>query len=276
MKLGYNEATCMMKSSLEQDLTLCEKYGYDIIEVRFDALERYLEHHSLKELKGFLERSHLSAGALNAIEPINFLDEKGMEALCAKIKRGCEIAKEIGAPGIIVVASNYGEDIDDYTDEEISADTVCCFRKLLPIAEEYEVKLALEPVGGSKFYVHSLKQAWDIVKEIDSPYVGIALDAFNIYLHDGHRDIDVLREIPVEKIFAYHLNDGEDRPIEELDHCHRTMPGDGVFDLKKITGILREKGYEGSAAIELFRPQYWEMEPEDVIKLGAEKAKDYL
>lgn len=276
MKLGYNEATCMMKSSLEQDLALCERYGYDLIEVRFDALERYLEHHSLKELKGFLEHSHLSAGALNAIEPINFLDEKSVDALCAEIRNGCEIAKEIGAPGIVVVASNYGEDVEGYTDEEINADTIRIFRKLAPIAEEYGVKLALEPVGGKKCYVHSLKQAWDIVKEIDSPQVGIALDAFNIYLHDEHRDIDLLREIPVEKIVTYHLNDGEDRPFSELDHCYRTMPGDGMFDLEKISTILREKGYNGAAAIELFRPQYWEMDPEEVIKLGAEKAKAYL
>ena len=31
LKLGYNEATCKENSSVEKDLELCEKYGYDYI-----------------------------------------------------------------------------------------------------------------------------------------------------------------------------------------------------------------------------------------------------
>jgi 2-keto-myo-inositol isomerase len=34
MKLSMNEATALKKSSLEKDLKLCEKYGYDMIEIR--------------------------------------------------------------------------------------------------------------------------------------------------------------------------------------------------------------------------------------------------
>ena len=31
LKLGYNEATCKENSTVENDLLLCEKYGYDYI-----------------------------------------------------------------------------------------------------------------------------------------------------------------------------------------------------------------------------------------------------
>ena len=44
LKLGYNEATCMKKSSVEMDLELCEKYGYDYIELRLDMLKEYFKN----------------------------------------------------------------------------------------------------------------------------------------------------------------------------------------------------------------------------------------
>jgi len=43
MKLGFNEATCMKHSSLQADLELCEKNGYDYIEIRLDMLADYFE-----------------------------------------------------------------------------------------------------------------------------------------------------------------------------------------------------------------------------------------
>ena len=59
MRLGYNEATCMENSSLEQDLILCEKYGYDDIELRIDMLEAYLQTHTVEDLQAFFSASHV-------------------------------------------------------------------------------------------------------------------------------------------------------------------------------------------------------------------------
>ena len=46
LKLGYNEATCKENSTVENDLLLCEKYGYDYIELRLDMLQEYLKTHT--------------------------------------------------------------------------------------------------------------------------------------------------------------------------------------------------------------------------------------
>ncbi|MFE9549417.1 isomerase, partial [Bacillus velezensis] len=48
MKLCFNEATTLENSNLKQDLELCEKHGYDYIEIRtMDKLPEYLKDHSL-------------------------------------------------------------------------------------------------------------------------------------------------------------------------------------------------------------------------------------
>ena len=59
MKTGYNEATGLGCSSLETDLALCEKVGFDFIEIRLDMLRRYLEEHSLDDLRQFFAGSRL-------------------------------------------------------------------------------------------------------------------------------------------------------------------------------------------------------------------------
>ena len=45
MKLGFNEATALecKGQSLMADLEMCEKYGFDYIEIRFDCVKDYLK-----------------------------------------------------------------------------------------------------------------------------------------------------------------------------------------------------------------------------------------
>ena len=50
LKLGWNGATCIKKSCVQTDLELCEKYGYDYIELRLSMLEEYFKEHELSDL----------------------------------------------------------------------------------------------------------------------------------------------------------------------------------------------------------------------------------
>ena len=75
LKLGYNEATCKENSTVERDLALCEKYGYDYIELRLDMLKDYIQTHTVEDLKAFFAKSHLRPVAVGSIENINFCNE---------------------------------------------------------------------------------------------------------------------------------------------------------------------------------------------------------
>ncbi len=102
LKLGYNEATCKENSTVERDLALCEKYGYDYIELRLDMLKDYLQTHTVEDLKAFFAKSHLKPFAFNSIENINFCNEQEWKELVELFTFGCEIAQQIGNPYIIV------------------------------------------------------------------------------------------------------------------------------------------------------------------------------
>ncbi len=275
MKLGFNEATCMKRSSVELDLRLCEKYGYDYIELRLDMLKDYLNRNKIADLESFFHSSHLKPWALNSIENINFCTTSEWDELVALFKFACEIGQAIDVPYLVVVPS-MGPDMWKKSQEEVFKDSVDALSKLAELARPYGIKLAFEPIGNKRWCVRSLDQALEIVMAVGSANVGFALDAFNLFLNKRLADIDGIDKLPSNKIFIYHIDDCEDLPLEVLDHCHRLYPGDGVIPLNEISKKLHAKGYIGSCSIELFRPQYWELEPEDVIKTAAEKTKPYL
>lgn len=275
MKLGFNEATCMKKSSLERDLALCEKYGYDYIEIRLDMLRDYYKKHTINDLVFFFKNNNIKPFALNSIEDINFCTPKQWEDRIDLIKFACETAQAIDNPYLVVVPTRYDE-LNCKTEQEVLDDSVEVLSKMSEISKQYNVKLAFEPIGDKHWCCNSMRQAYEIVESVDSDYVGLVIDSFNIYLHDKCADIEYINNIPLEKIFVYHINDSEDFPLGILDHCHRNFPGEGVIPLLRFKEILQEKGYKESASLELFRPQYWEWDPEEVIKVGKERCLKFI
>lgn len=275
MKLGFNEATCMVRSDVETDLIECEKNGYDYIELRLDMLQEYLKEHSLKDLKQFFDTHHLKPYALNAIDWLNFQTVDEWKKVRDLFVFACNVAREIENPYIIVCPTLSNEMLFK-TEEQTTEDTVRNILELAEIAEPYGVKIAFEPVGEKNRCCRSLRHAYEIVKKIDRDDVGLTLDCFNFYLHDKASELEYIRKIPAEKFFVFHINDCEDYPLGVLDHCHRIMPGDGVIPVREICEIMKEIGYEGIASVELFREEYWQMDPADTIRIAAEKTRPFI
>lgn len=190
LKLGYNEATCKENSTVEKDLALCEKYGYDYIELRLDMLKDYLQTHTVEDLKAFFAKSHLKPFAFNSIENINFCNEQEWKELVELFTFGCEIAQQIGNPYIIVVPTVTPE-ICTKNEKEVFDDSVKVLNQLADIAEPYGVKLSFEPIGDKKWCCNSVRQALEIVQAVNRDSVGLTVDCINVYLHDKCADVRV-------------------------------------------------------------------------------------
>lgn len=121
-----------------------------------------------------------------------------------------------------------------------------------------------------------MRQGLEIVNAVNREDVGLVVDCINFYMHDKCTDVDVIRKVPNEKLFVYHINDCEDLPLGVLDHCHRLMPGLGTIPVAKISQAVQDVGYDGPACLELFRPEYWEMDAAKVFEKGANACRKYL
>jgi len=274
MKTSYNEATAMGCSTLEKDLVLCEKYGFDFIEIRIDMLRKYLDKHSADDLKAFFDNSHIKPHAFNAIY-INFCDDGEWQCVMDDFLLACKVGEKIG-DHYIIVCPRITPLPCTQSEKAIFEDSVERLNKLADIGEGYGMNLAFEPVGNPGCCVRTVRQAWDIVQSIDRGNVGITVDAFNLYLYNKLSNFEDMKMIDTDKLFAVHLDDSDEKPLEQLDHSDRCFPGLGVINLKSYLGTLKEMNYDGMVSVETFRPEYWEKDPEWVIKTSYEYTKKIL
>ena len=268
MKVCFNQATTMKNSTLALDLEFCEKCGYDYIEIRLDKLRDYLKDHTVAELAAFFHSAHLKPYSFNALEFINFRDEAGCDEIKEGLRFCCETGAAIGCHKTVVVPSF---DIGPYSKPQIKEETVRALHELADIAALYGMKLAFEFVGYPNCSVNTLEQAYDIVAAADRDNVGIVLDCF--HFHAMNSRWEALEAIDPAKLFIFHLDDAEDLPVGVLRDDKRLWPGEGAVDLARIFGILKSKGYHEMVSIELFRPEYWEMDIGECVKTAYEKTK---
>lgn len=269
MKLCYNQATTMGNSTLVQDLALCEKHGYDLIEIRLDKLREYLQTHTISELKAFFQQSKLQPFAFNALEGINFRTPEEWEMLMRGLDLFCEVGKEIGCAKVVIVPT---PDVGHRTVAEIRESSLEAIRAIDARARKngWPMQLALEFVGYPNLCINTFGQAYDIVQAANMENVGVVLDCFHFYAMNSKWED--LEGMDIKKLSILHIDDSEELPVGALRDEQRLWPGDGVINLGRIFSILKQKGYADMASVELFRPEYYALPAEDTIRIAKEKS----
>jgi 2-keto-myo-inositol isomerase len=266
MKLCFNQATTLNNSNLVKDLEYCEKYGYDYIEIRtMDKLPEYLKDHSIDDLVQYFQSNHIKPLAFNALVFFNNRDEAEYQALLDEYRQMLDTGSRLGVEYIVAVPLVTEKKI---THADIKASSVKVLRELSDLAKPYGIKIAVEFVGHPQCTVNTFGQAYDIVEEVARDNVGLVLDCFHFHAMGSKRE-DLLRS-DVSKIFIVHIDDTEDFPIGFLTDEDRVWPGLGAIDLDFIFATLKEKGYDHVVSVELFRPEYYELDAEEAIRTAKE------
>ncbi|GAE27973.1 inosose isomerase [Halalkalibacter wakoensis JCM 9140] len=276
MKLAFNEGTTWESATLEQNLEYCEKHGYDYIEIRaIDQLIDYLEEHTLDDLKAYFDSHKIKPLSLNALCFFNNRTKEDEDKVIEEFKEYLEICRKIDCEYIAVVPSNIDVTEKGKTlTKEVNESCVRVLTQLSDLAEPYGVKIALEFIGIPENTVNTFAQAYEIVKEIDRDNVGLVYDTFQ-FTGMGSRFEDVTEET-ADKIFIFHINDVDGLPVGQMRDTDRVWPGHGVIDLGAHLSKLKELNYDFVVSVELFRPEYYEMDPEEVIKKAKETTLEVL
>jgi sugar phosphate isomerase/epimerase len=183
-------------------------------------------------------------------------------------KKLIEEAAVLGAPLIVLVCGSDGRQSLETSREQIQEG----IEKLLPLAIETGVKLAIEPLhpmyAGDKSAVNTLAQANDMVEAINSPYVGVAIDVYHVWW-DPNLEVEIRRCGQNNSLFAFHICDWNVPTLDFL--TDRGLMGDGCIPIKKIRSWVEEAGFSGFNEVEIFSDKYWAMDQKeylDKIKLA--------
>lgn len=282
MKIGFNEGCnrfCENHSVLE-DLALCEKYGFDYIDVQSECLDRELAagKYTLEQLGDFFRSHKLKMLSYNALVFFNMKQTRAeKDAVMARLDEIIRRCRILGCKMIVVVPSM---DLPvQATVDEIKADAVAVLKEMVRKVEPYGIKLSLEFCGAPSMSINRFEYAWAIVEEVDSPLVGVTLDQF--HFHAMASGWDALEKADGRKIFVWHLNGAENMPCGAAynNDEKRLWPGESgdCLDHKRFAGTLKQIGFDGDACtIEVFRPDYYKLSSEENIKKAAEVTRAHV
>ncbi|MCS6827568.1 MAG: sugar phosphate isomerase/epimerase [Caldilinea sp.] len=252
-----------MTSDLETDVRVSREAGYRGLELWADKVYKYLETHSLEELNALFLDNGVAPLSLNALVFIGFRGDEYPQVQ-ERCKYMCEIAQAIGCPMLVTVPSPT-ETRWQLPWSDVKAEYVNVLRELSDIAAPYGVKLSFEFLGFGWCTVRTPRGAWEIVQEVDRANVGMTVDCAHLFAGGGL--MNELDALDPKKIFAFHLDDLEDTCKEAITDNTRLYPGAGVVPLDEICRRMSAIGYDGACSIELFRPEYWKLDPLEVAKI---------
>lgn len=263
MKYAINGATTM-KYPVEEDIVSAARNGFEGVELWWDKVKRYLENHTAAQLNTLLRENHVEAAGLC---PFLVSPFRNTQTLREEFQQALEAAECINCRLLTVCP--------DFRPMQL-----CVEQALDMHGEEFKwyagqagmsgIKLAIEPIGRHTL-VGGPMEALDLIKRAGEPdNLGLLIDTFH-YMRSAVSQ-EVIRQIPLDKLYIVHVNDSENGMIEELEDKNRLYPTEGAIDLKSTVMALKEMSYEGYLSVELFNRKYWEEEIDRISK----RAKDSL
>ncbi len=138
---------------------------------------------------------------------------------------------------------------------------------LLPDCAAANVKLAIEPLhpmyAGDRSAVNTLAQANDMAEELNSPFVGVAVDVYHLWW-DPALEAEIARCGRLKKLFAYHVCDWK-TPVEDL-LLDRGLMGEGCIPLRQIRTWVEAAGFNGFNEVEIFSNRHWARDQDDFLR----------
>ena len=209
-----------------------------IKELGFDAAETYnWKSMDLDAVKKALDETGVELLSMCTTE-FRLTDPAYRQAWLDGLKESCEAANKLGVKKLI---TQVGQDTGAPREEQHAA-IVETLKLAKPILEAAQVTIMLEPlntyVNHPGYYLWSSVEGFEIVREVDSPYVKIIYDIYHQQVMEGNIIPNVINNLDC----IAHLHSAGHPGRHELQY--------GESDYKVIFAAIDKAGYTGACGLE--------------------------
>ena len=255
-------------ASLTDKVKIAAKAGFDAIEPWDGELLEYEKNGgNLKDLGKQIKDLGLFVpsviGLWNALPPTKEL----FDASLKDTRRRMRMASDIGAQHIQTIPNTVGEDFD----RKWVADR---YRDIIEIGlKEYNILPALVFV---KFFpLKTLGQAVGIALDANHPKAMVIPDVYHMYISEG--GFEGIKLMKGDAFAIFQFNDAPSTPaLAQLEDKHRVYPGDGILPLTSILKDLKGTGFKGCVSLEMYNPDYWKQDLQNVAETGLRKTLEVI
>jgi len=254
---------------IEREIDIIAKAGYTGIEPWMRQLTEYVDGGGqLSDLRKRLDDHGLTVeSAIGFAEWIVDDDERRRAGL-ENARRDMDMLRQIGGHRMAappVGAHSDGPKIDLFEVAER-------YRELLKVGESTGVIPQLE-VWGFSANLSRLGESVAVCVEAAHANACLLPDVYHIYR--GGSEFGGLALLDNNAIHVFHMNDypaADDRT--QLKDADRVYPGDGVAPLSDILQMIGSNGRSVALSLELFNPEYWKQDAQEVASTGLKKMQD--
>ncbi|EAS49675.1 4-hydroxyphenylpyruvate dioxygenase [Aurantimonas manganoxydans SI85-9A1] len=240
-------ATVSISGDLREKLAAIASAGFDGVEI-FE--NDFLAFDGSPAEVGRMVRDH--GLEITLFQP--FRDFEGMPELQRmrifdRVERKFDLMQELGTD-LMLVCSNVSPialgGIDRAADD---------FRELGERAARRELRVGYEALAWGR-HINDHRDAWEIVRRVDHPNIGLILDSFHTLARKI--DVDTIRSIPGDRIFIVQLADAPQIDMDLLywSRHFRNMPGEGDLPVTAFMQAVAATGYDGPLSLEIFNDQF--------------------
>jgi len=226
------------KLSYVERMKLARDVGFEVVQAPTTP-----DEHAAEEMKKAADAANIRIDSVMNMDhwkyPLSSSDAAVVEKSLAGMRTSLHNAKLWGSDAVLLVPAVVNPQTS-YRDAWSRSQTQ--IRKLLPLAEELKIVIAIEEVW-NKFLLSPLEMA-KYIGEFQSPWIQAWFDVGNVVLYGYPQDW--IRTLG-KGIAKVHLKDFK----RKKDGFEWVNLGDGDVDWEAVREAFRETGYSGSAICEL-------------------------
>lgn len=246
MKLSSNLHRFYQAMGLEKTIDLFSKVGYEGIDFGFDLPEYRGDDHDAdfyRQIRKYAEDRGISFRQTHAHFLTGFATPETRLAHIETVVANLKNSAHLGAEMMVVHPGVFMDGEGNWNRELLMEFNLDYYRRLIPYAEEYGVKVAVENIHG-----HLTKTPENLLELLDT----LDNDVFTICYDVGHDQI--AGNNPVEtigkigkRIGCTHIHDNDGK-----NDLH-TLPFYGIIDWEPVMKAFAESGYTGDLNYEAAR-----------------------
>ncbi|WP_448003443.1 bifunctional sugar phosphate isomerase/epimerase/4-hydroxyphenylpyruvate dioxygenase family protein [Agromyces bauzanensis] len=245
-------ATVCIAGSLREKITAIARAEFD----GFELFENDLVTSTLspEEVRSRADDLGLAIELYQPFRDFEGVPAKQLRANLRRAERKFDLMHRLGADTMLLCSN-----VATATTGE-SAVLVDQLGELAELAQRSGIRVAYEALAWGT-YVSTYDVAWELVREVGHPALGVCLDSFHI-LSRG-TPLDAIASIPAERIFFCQLADAPRMQLDVLSWSrhYRVFPGEGDWDIADFVGRLVAAGYDGPLSLEVFNDVFRQGDP---------------
>ena len=243
---------CSLQSDFATDIADYAAGQCRDIEVWLTKLEAYLQNHSLDDVRALLAEHSVTLPVASFQGGLLTSQADSRAASWEHFTKRLDLCKQLKISTIVVAA-----DIMMPVDQADIDRSILTLSQAAELAQQNGIRLAIEFQSRSAF-INNLQTAAIVVEDINSPNLGICLDAFHFFT--GPSKLQDLQRVSVDRLFHVQLSDVADVPREFATDSHRILPGEGDFECGPLdrratsAGLCRDRLDRADGSSDLASP----------------------